>query len=109
VPQIFYTPKKRLGGAPSIVFDQGAPLDLSIGNFNKFRLVFLCILDIDFRPKSDIIRLSNEREVLNMNKTQVIICCPTYEGMTKKDLKGIDDLLRFKKRYKKYLKEKSKK
>jgi len=44
-----------------------------------------------------------------MAKTQVIICCPTYDGMTKKDLKGIDDLLRFKKRYKKYLKEKSKK
>ena len=44
-----------------------------------------------------------------MSKTQVIICCPTYEGMTKKDLKEINNLLNFKKRYKKYLKEKSKK
>ena len=39
-------------------------------------------------------------------KKQVIICCPTYENMTEHDLKEIENLLDFKKRYKKYLAEK---
>ena len=39
-------------------------------------------------------------------KKQVIIFCPTYENMTEHDLKEIENLLDFKKRYKKYLAEK---
>ena len=42
-------------------------------------------------------------------KTQIIICCPTFENLTKKDKKEIDNLLNFKKRYKKYLKERKQK
>lgn len=36
-------------------------------------------------------------------KKQIIICCPTYKNMTKQDLKEINNLLDFKKRYKEYL------
>ena len=42
-------------------------------------------------------------------KTQVIICCPTCENLTKEDRKQIDNLLNFKKRYKEYLKERKQK
>ena len=40
---------------------------------------------------------------------QIIICCPTYENMTKKDLYEIENLLAFKKRFSEHLKEKEKK
>lgn len=39
---------------------------------------------------------------------QIVICCPTYENITKQDLKEIYNLLDLKKRYKEYLKKVSK-
>lgn len=41
-------------------------------------------------------------------KKQIVICCPSYKNLTKQDLKEINDLLLFKKRYKKYLTEQNK-
>lgn len=54
------------GGGSSIAFSWLPPLSLSIPILHKFWTAFLYILPIAFFPKSDIIRLSNEREVHKM-------------------------------------------
>ena len=41
-------------------------------------------------------------------KKQIVICCPTYENITKQDKREIYNLLNFKKRYKEWLNEQKK-